>query len=88
MPTWERRFKFCPFALDVNDSQGTSAKHVVRQIAKFHSKARSMTSAPYKRLALQTISITVQSTNARKILSRRPSFPPEELVPNFLCTTG
>jgi hypothetical protein len=60
---------------------------VVQHLAQGHSEASSSTVATCKRLALQTISVTLQLPKARMIRFRRSRSPPlvaEELGPNVL----
>jgi hypothetical protein len=78
-----RGFEFRQFTPDVYEALGASAKQVALQPLQSHSEDSSISIATGKRLALQTKSVALQLTNARKIRTRLAA-PPQELEPNVL----
>jgi hypothetical protein len=65
--------------LDLYEALRASAKYSVQKLAQHHSAASWTNVTTCKRLALQTISVALQSTNAGISRFRRP--PP----PNYLA---
>jgi hypothetical protein len=78
---WERSFQFRPFAVDVFGAYGDGATAILQQLARRRSEHTSMTVGACKRLAFQSLSVTLQTANARMLRSRKAlvaplSFPP------------
>jgi hypothetical protein len=77
---WTRRFQFPPFAADVFGAYGAGATAILQQLPRKHSEHTSMTAGECKRLAFQSVSVALQSTNAGMIRFRRAPPLPEELA--------
>jgi hypothetical protein len=76
---WERSFQFRPFAVDVFGAYGDGAIAILQRLARKRSEHTSMTAGACKRLAFQSLSVALQTANARMLRSRKAfvaSFPP------------
>jgi hypothetical protein len=67
---WECSFQFCPFAVDVFGAYGDGATAVLQHLARKRSEHTSMTLGAWKRLAFLSLSVALQTTNARMLRSR------------------
>jgi hypothetical protein len=75
---WERSFQFHPFAVGVFGSYGECATAILQQLARKRSEHTSITVGACKRLAVQSLSVALQTANARMLRSRKafvPLFP-------------
>jgi hypothetical protein len=68
---WTRRFRFPPFAADVFGAYEAGATAILQELPRKHSEHTSMTAGECKRLAFQSLSVALQSTNAGMIRFRR-----------------
>jgi hypothetical protein len=80
---WERSFQFCPFAIDVFDADGDGATAILQQLARKRSEHTSMTMGACKRLSFQSLSVALQTANARMLPSRKALVAPLSLPPQL-----
>jgi hypothetical protein len=68
---WERIFHFRPSAVDVFGAYGAGATAILQQLARKRSEHTSMTMRARKRLAYQSLDVTLQTANARMLRTRK-----------------
>jgi hypothetical protein len=81
--SWERSFQFRPFAVDVFGACGDGATAILQQLARKRSEHTSMTVGACKRLAFQSLSVALQTANARMLRSRKAFVSPLSLLPKI-----
>jgi hypothetical protein len=78
---WERSFQFRPFAVYVFGAYGDGVTAILHQLARKRSEHASMTVGACKRLAFQSLSVALQTANARMLRPRKglvaPLFLPQ-----------
>jgi hypothetical protein len=80
---WERILQVRPFAVDVFGAQGVGATAIHQHRARKGSEHTSMIVGPSKRLAFQSLSVTMQTVNARMLRSRKALVYPLSLLPQL-----
>eukprot|EP00173_Palmaria_palmata_P000516 Plantae.Rhodophyta-Palmaria_palmata.ctg1239.p1 GENE.Plantae.Rhodophyta-Palmaria_palmata.ctg1239~~Plantae.Rhodophyta-Palmaria_palmata.ctg1239.p1 ORF type:complete len:155 (+),score=11.57 Plantae.Rhodophyta-Palmaria_palmata.ctg1239:1309-1773(+) len=80
-PVWVPPFEFRPFGLDTHGALGKEAIAIIRQFAEKRADRSPMSVGLCKRIALEGLSITLHSANARMIRTRRPIRTPHEMLP-------
>jgi hypothetical protein len=80
---WERSFQFRPFAVDVFGAYGDGATAILQQLARKRSEHTSMTVGVCKWLAFQSLSVALQTANARMLRSRKALVAPLSLLPQL-----
>jgi hypothetical protein len=75
---WEY-IQFRPFAVDVFRAFGDGATAILQQLARKRSEHTSMTVGACKRLAFQSLSVALQTANARMLRSRKAIVAPLSL---------
>jgi hypothetical protein len=80
---WERSFQFRFFAVDVFGAYGEGATAILQQLARKRSEHTSMAVGMCKQLAFQSLSVALQTANARKLRSRKAFAAPLSLLPQL-----
>jgi hypothetical protein len=80
---WEHSFQFRPFAVDVFDAYGDGATSILQQLARKRSELTSTTVGACKRLAFQSLSVALQTANARMLRPRKGLVSPLSLLPQI-----
>ena len=80
-PAWTPSFEFRGFGLDVYGALGEEAQSILQQFAERRASCQALSVGLCKRIAIQGISVTLHSGNARMIRSRSPTRTPFQLLP-------
>jgi hypothetical protein len=67
---WKRSFQFRPFAVDIVGADGVWVIAILQQLVRKRSEHASESVDKCKRLAFQSLSVTLQTANARMLRSR------------------
>ena len=78
---WIPSFEFRGFGMDVFGALGDEAQAILQMFAERRASRQTLSVGLCKRIAIQGISITVHSANARMIRSRTPIRTPLQLQP-------
>ena len=80
-PAWTPTFEFRAFGLDVYGALGEEALSILHLFAERRASRQTLSVGLCKRIAIQGISVTLHSANARMIRSRFPTRTPLQLLP-------
>ena len=80
-PAWTPSFEFRGFGLDVYGALRAEVQSVLHLFAERRASRQTLSVGLCKRIAIQGISVTVHSVNARMIRSRSPTRTPLQLLP-------
>jgi hypothetical protein len=64
---WEHSFQCRPFAVDVFGAHGVGAAAILQLLARNVSEHASMTLGSSKRVTFQSLSVALQTSNARML---------------------
>jgi hypothetical protein len=77
----ERIFSSALFGVDVFGDYGGCATAILQQLARKRSEHTSMAVGASKRLASQSVSVALQTTNSRMLRSSKALVLPHSLLP-------